>query len=154
MTSEYEDIYNVFLGLISGYDLGELSKRDAYELMGEWMETTIFAPKVEKLFVPGSVNIDEDMEQVKYELNRPINDYTDKKFVERLLAYGMVIGWLSPKYKNELLTEQIYGTKESQFYSQAQHMQRVHEMYEKAKSELDKDWIRDRGYSTFILRGN
>lgn len=151
MTSEFDEIYSNFLGLIAGYEIAELSKKDAYALMEEWLMKTISRPKVRKLF--SSISVDSDTEEVSYELRQPLDEDTDKLFVETLFANGMVIGWLSPRMKTELLVDQIYGTKEEKWFAQANHMSEVRQLYKKAETELDKDYTRDRGYSVFILNG-
>lgn len=151
MTSEYDEIYETFLGLVSGYDLGEISTNEARLLMSEYLMKTISRMKVRKLFE--SIEIDNDVEEVTYVLRKPLDDAYDKLFVENLLANGMVVGWLSPRMKNETLIDQIFGTKEVHWYSQAAHLNEVRELYKKAETELDKDYVRDRGYSMLVLKG-
>ena len=62
-----------------------------------------------------------------------------------MIALGMVESCLNPKYHSALNTDQLLTNSEQKFYSQANHMSELKEMYRKAQNDLRKH-IRDRGY--------
>ena len=63
---------------------------------------------VRRLFTVTS--IDDDVEEFEYELREPLDDDSDKDFVEEVLALGMVESWLNPKYHSTLLMSQMFST--------------------------------------------
>ena len=152
MTSTYKDIYSKFLGLIKNYDFLSLSEEEAYEFMNEWLSGTISRPKVRRLF--SSISWDDDFQEVDYKLRNSIDEQYDKAFTEFLLANGMVVGWLTPRVRNnDLLINQLFATKEQNFFSQANHVTAIQQLYDEACNILDKDYGRDHGYSYFSMYG-
>ena len=143
MTSDYENIYSRFLMRVTDYQLAGLRESLATELMNGWMKATLARPYVRRLFV--QLTIDDDGETLDYEMKFPVSEDEDKEFVEEMIAIGMMVEWLSPKYHSTLNTMQFFSNSEQKFYSQANHMTELREMYKSAKNELRK-MIRDRGY--------
>ena len=65
----------------------------------------------------------------------------------------MVAEWLQPRYESEVNVLQLFSNTDIKFYSQANHMAELREMYHRAKNDLRKI-IRDRGYiSNVYLAG-
>lgn len=143
MTSEYEDIYSRFYLRVEDFKLAELGQRLAEEMMNGWMHSTLSKPYVRRLF--SEMEIDDDNEQLNYDLKYQVSDEEDRDFVEELIVLGMVEAWLEPKYHTVLNTAQMFTNSEQKFYSQANHMTELREMYSQAKNDLRK-LIRDRGY--------
>ena len=77
-------------------------------------------------------------------MKAPIDDSSDQDFAEEIIAQGMLISWLSPQYHSVLNTAQFFSNSEQKYYSQANHMAELKDMYHGAKSDLRK-MIRDRG---------
>ena len=61
--------------------------------------------------------MDEDIEEVEYELREPLDEDSDKDFVEEVLSLGMLQSWASPKYNSTLLTSQVFSNSEQKYYS-------------------------------------
>ena len=151
MTLSCEDIYSSFLGLIDDYNIPHMSKDDAYEYMKECFEKVMSKPKVRKLFK--TITFDSNILQLDCELKNPIDEESDKSFVSGLFSNGMVVSWLAPRYQADTLVKQFFGGKEEKFYAQSSHMAELEAMYNNAKKVVDKDYIRDYGYSTLIIKG-
>lgn len=147
MTSEYSDIYSRFMMRVADYDLAGMDEYLANEMMNGWMRAVLSKPMVRRLF--SSIVSDDDVEQIEYELASPWDDGTDQDFVEELISTGMVVEWTSPKYHSVLNTNQFFSNKEQQFYSQANHMESLREMYRKSQIDFHK-LIRDRGYNLSV----
>lgn len=143
MTSAYDDIYSRFYLRIQDYDLVGLKENVVKEMMNGWMKATLSQPYVRRLF--DTLTVDDDVEEIEYILKLPVSDEEDQDFVEEMVVLGMVEQWLSPKYHSTLNTSQFFSNSEQKFYSQANHMLELKEMYYKAKNDLRK-LIRDRGY--------
>ena len=143
MTSEYSDIFSRFYLTVTDYNLAGLDEKIVEEMLTGWMKSVLSQPYVRRLF--SSLINDEDMETIEYELKFPISDNDDQEFIEEIVAIGMVIEWLKPKYYSVLNTAQFFSNSDQKWYSQANHMTELREMYHKAKNDLRKI-IRDRGY--------
>lgn len=143
MTSEYEDIYSRFYLRVEDYNIVGLEKQLVENMMNGWMKSVLSKPYVRRLFA--TLDNDEDVEQIEYELKFPVSDEEDQDFVEELIATGMTVEWLRPKYNSTLLTSQFFSNSEQKFYSQANHMTELKDMYHRAENDLRK-LIRDRGY--------
>lgn len=142
MTSEYNDIYSRFLLRVTDYEFSGLDEQLAQQMMNGWMKAAISQPYIRRLF--SSLTADDDVKEVEFELANPIDDSSDQDFAEEIIAQGMVVNWLSPQYHSVLNTAQFYSNSEQKYYSQANHMAELKEMYRGAKSDLRK-MIRDRG---------
>ena len=141
MTSEYNDIYSRFLLRVTDYEFSGLDEKLAQEMMNGWMKATLSQPYIRRLF--SSLTADDDVEEIEFELANPQDDSSDQDFAEEIIAQGMVVSWLSPQYHSVLNTAQFYSNSEQKYYSQANHMAELKEMYRGAKSDLRK-MIRDR----------
>lgn len=143
MTLSYEDIFSDFLGYVTDYNIASSSTQDVYEMMREWLKKAIFKPYVRRLF--SSVELDNEIQILTYEMDYKVDDETDKDFIIDVLAKGMVIEWLQPQVKNKLLTQQFFGTKEQKFYAQSNQLSELRGLLEDVTVEQRK-MIRDRGY--------
>ena len=150
MTSDYSDIYSRFLIRVTDYDFAGLDEYLANSMMNSWIKSVLSKPMVRRLF--SSIIIDDDVEQIEYDLVDPWDDVADQDFVENLISIGMVTEWVAPKYHSVLNTNQFFSNKEQSFYSQANHMEQLKQMYEKSQVDFRK-LIRDRGYNKSLLNG-
>lgn len=142
MTSEYGNIYSRFLLRVTDYEFSGFDEKLAQEMMAGWMKATLSQPYIRRLF--SSITVDDDVEQIEFEMANSINDGYDQEFVEEIIAQGMLVNWLSPQYHSVLNTAQFFSNSEQKYYSQANHMAELREMYHKAQADLRK-MIRDRG---------
>lgn len=115
MTSEYSDIYSRFYLRVEDYNIVGLEKKLVENMMNGWMKSVLSKPYVRRLFA--TLDNDEDVEEIEYELKFPVSDEEDQDFVEELIATGMTVEWLRPKYNSTLLTSQFFSNSEQKFYS-------------------------------------
>ena len=142
MTSEYNDIFSRFLLRVTDYSFAQLDESLASEMMIGWLHATLSRPYIRRLF--SSFAIDDDVDEIEYELNNSVDEGSDQDFIEEVLAEGMVIQWLRPQYRSVLNTQQVFSNSEQKYYSQAAHAAEIREMYDEAVRGLRK-MIRDRG---------
>lgn len=153
MTSlSYEDIFSNFLGYITDYDFAHLNDDDAYTLMSEYLQKAISKTYIRRLF--SSVNMDNEIQEINFEVSHPTEESEDLFFIQTILAKGMVVEWLEPQVKKtSLIHQHITSSKESKFYSQAMHLSEIRSLLEDTKIEIRK-LIRDRGYIYNSYLGN
>lgn len=140
----YEQIYSSLLRKITDYDFLRVSRQDAEEQLNEYLHSAISKPYCRRLF--SSVLFDDELAEITYELNQTTDESQDQDFVIEMLALGMLIEWTEPMVNSKLLQQQmITSSKESKFYSQAQHLSTVQAVYDSTVKK-QRDLIRDRGY--------
>lgn len=150
MTSEYSDVYSRFYLRVKDYEFAGMDEELVNEMLNGYMLSTLSKPMVRKLF--SSLVINDDYEEIDYELREPLDDAADKDFVEEIIAIGMVAEWASPRYHSTLLTSQLFSNSEQKYYSQAAHLNEMKELYQKAQIDLRKV-IRDRGFANAAING-
>ena len=79
-------------------------------MMNGWIKSTLSKPYVRRLF--DELDFDEDIGELEYEMKLPVSEEEDKDFVEEVIALGMVVEWLSPKYHSTLLTSQMFSNSD------------------------------------------
>lgn len=144
MTS-YERVYERFLSKVTDYKILELPMETAYEMMQDWLLSSIAKPYIKKIF--RTISYDNDTMQLDFEIKNSNADEFDMEedFVLDVLSSAMVIEWLRPQVDSVLNIMQMYSGKEEKFYSQANHIDQLRNLLSDAKSELRKT-IRDHGY--------
>lgn len=150
MTSEFDEIYSRFYLRVKDYETSGLEEKLVKQMLLGYLKSTLSKPMVRRLFQ--SVTLDEDIEEIEYELRNSLDEDSDKDFVEEVLALGMVVEWLSPRYHSTLLTSQLVTNSEQRFYAQSTQMNELKSMFEKAQTDLRK-LIRDYGYSLSVING-
>ena len=143
MTSEFDELYSRFYLRVEDYNIVGLEEKVVTNIMNGWIKSTLSKPYVRRLF--DELDFDEDIGELEYEMKLPVSEEEDKDFVEEVIALGMVVEWLSPKYHSTLLTSQMFSNSDQKYYSQANHMTELKDMYHRAQNDLRK-LIRDRGY--------
>ena len=122
----------------------------ANELLNGYLRSTASKPMVRRLFT--SFVMDDDVEEIEYELKEILDEDSDRDFVEEVMATGMIECWASPRYHSTLLTNQLLTNSEQRYYSQSAHLAEVKELYLKSQNDLRK-LIRDRAYSLAVING-
>ena len=143
MTISYFDIFSRFHSKVQDYDLLELLPSDVYEKEREWLISALSLSDVLRLF--DSMARDDIVAELDCELKYPIDDLTDKDFVENILAIGMVLSWTQVRLRSSLNINQMYGGKEEKFYSQAAHIAELRSVNHEALKELKRE-IQERGF--------
>ena len=150
MTSEFNEIYSRFYLRVNDYEIAGLKEKLVNEMLNGYLRSTLSKPMVRRLF--SSIVIDDDVEEIEYELREPLDEDSDKDFVEEVISMGMVSEWINPRYHSTLLTSQLLSNSEQKFYSQSQHLAEMKAMFEKSQTDLRK-LIRDRGYNLSVMNG-
>ncbi len=152
MTSSYNDIYSRFLMKVKDYEFFNYSEADANEYMRGWLLASLSKPYVNRIFE--SISADEEIAELEYTLQAPVNDFNDKNFVDELLGYQMVCEWLTPQVNTTtLLHQMITNSKESKFFSQQQHIQQMRELLTDSENKV-RGMLRDKGYIYNSYLGN
>ena len=150
MTSSFEDIYSRFYLRVKDYEMTGLDEKLVKEMLLGYLKSTLSKPMVRRLFQ--SITLDEDIEEIEYELRNSLDEVSDQDFVEEVLAVGLVCEWASPRYHSTLLTSQLLTNSDQKYFSQAPHLAEMKELYKKSQTDLRK-LIRDYGYSLSVING-
>ncbi len=146
MTSiEYDEVFSRFYSKVEAFDFlyEELPEELIAEYMSEWLLSAISYPYIRKLFT--TVILDNDDEEIQFELRYEVDEFSDTQFVTEVLAYGMVYSWLEPKVKSITNIYQNFTTSEQKFYSQSAHLSELRALASDAETRI-RGLIRDRGY--------
>lgn len=150
MTSSYDDIYSCFLNNIADSDLAKYGEGDAKELMQGWLKSVYARPNVRRLF--SSITLDEDMEEMTYELSHSFDEAYDVEFVNELFGLGMAVKWYLPKVDTTLYTNQFFGTKEQKWFAQGNQQTALADRLKYLEKEFDRK-ASNHGYSHFAVNG-
>ena len=107
---DYEVIYNKFLSKIDDPKLLSYEDYVLYEILEDYLHSTLSMPHVRKLFK--TIETNENLEILTYDLNISIDEYSDTYFVLEVLAKGMVIHWMTQKLDTSLSLATMVGGKE------------------------------------------
>lgn len=152
MTSKYNAIYSRFMLKIRDYEFANLDEPNMTEQMLDWLRSALSQPYIYRIF--NEFSPDDEIATIEYTLISPVNEYTDRNFVEELLSYQMICEYLEPKVKTTTLTHQmITNSKESKFYSQAMHLTEMKGLLSDAENKV-RSMLRDRGYIYNSYLGN
>lgn len=144
MTSvDYKIIFYSFLGNIKDLELFNLDEYEVDEILSEYLHKTVSDPYIRRLF--SSIVLDQETNTITYEMKYVVDEDADREFVINILSKGMAVEWMKPIVRSKTNIEQMFGTKEQQFYSQAQHLAQIRSALEDMTYEVRKT-IRDRDY--------
>jgi len=154
MTSSYNDIYSRFLNKVRDYEFAGIPEPNATEQMLEWLRSALSHPYIYRIFNAEEFIADDEIAELSYTLTSAVNEYQDRNFVEELLAYQMVVEWVTPKVNNTTYTNQmITNSKEQKFYSQAMHLAELKSLLANSETKV-RSMLRDRGYIYNSYLGN
>ena len=146
MTSlDYNKIYSRLFSKIEAYDFIELPEADLNELLCDWIHSASANPYVRRLFKTGKFILDDEVQEISYEMKYSIDDSTDEEFVIEILTLGVVVAWLEPKINSINNIAQMFGSKEEKFYSQSSHLSELRGLVSDSR-KLQRRMIADRGY--------
>ena len=138
----YNDIFESFLGEITDYDLASLAESEADQQMTEWLNKAIHNMFIYSLFT--SVELDNDIQTLTYEMANSWSDKADEGFVKNLLGKAMAYEWVSPKVNNIDLLHQFFGNSESRYYAQANQLAQLKDLKVNLATEI-RDLVDNRG---------
>ena len=143
MTSGFDEIFSRFMLKVTDYSFVEMEDNLVYDMMIGWMVSTLSKPYVRRIF--SSLVVDEDLEEIEFELANPEDEQSDADYAMEVIATGMVVEWVTPQVNSVINTQQMFSGKEVNFYSQANHLAELQNLLKLSSSTLRK-LIRDRGY--------
>ena len=141
MTYDYEDIFERFYPLITDPNFYKLQKSYVTNLMAGWLHNAVAEPYIRKIFF--QISLDDDMEEITFELDNSIDEESDKEFVFSILTQYMVISWMQPQVESILNISMMIGGKEEKKL-QSNYKNNIDRL-EQLKRNLRK-YIRDHGY--------
>ena len=147
---DYETIDNKFLSKIDDPKLLSYEDYVLYEILEDYLTSTLAIPYVRKLFK--TISLNENLEIFTYTLNVNIDDYSDTAFILEVLAKGMVIQWMTQKIDTSLSLATMVGGKEEKMLRNEYRANK--ERLRELNVELKK-FIRDSNYidNSYIKEG-
>ena len=107
----YEEIYSQFYSKIDDPTFfKKYSKDEAYDLMRTWLHSVVALPYVKKRF--SSISLDDEILELTFVLDNPIDEDSDNYFVKDILAQGLVICWMQQKIDKAVSLATVIGGKE------------------------------------------
>ncbi len=143
MTSDFDKVFSRFYIKIKDYEFANQSEEIMAEMLGGWLKSASSKPYIRRLF--SKFNLDTDIGEIEYVMKLATSDDEDKDFIEEILAKAMVLEWLTPMVESIENTRQIFAGKETNYYSQANHLAELRKLYSQTKIDLRKV-IMERGY--------
>lgn len=137
---EYNEIYS--RSYMKKYD-PEFYKDEEFarEVMKEWLHEVASIPFVRQAFK--TLEFDDEMEILTYELENSVNKESDDDFVIKVFSDGFVICWMKPKVESAVNLAFIVSGKDEK--KLLDHYQPNIDRLEKLEIKLKK-YIRDYGY--------
>ena len=139
MATTYDKVYNRALAKIQDCDLVALQDRDLEEMLHDWLMAAIAKFRQCK----------NDLSDRDEELRQFNVDLEDEEV--EILAIMVVREWLAPQVHSALLTKQIFGGKEENYFSQSAHLKQLMDADTSLRVEAQK-LSRDYSYN-HDLRG-
>lgn len=141
MTLPYETVFSRTLGRINDPKELSLDESDLLEIYTERLHNVISNPRVRRLF--SSFVLDDNIQQIEFELNNSVDETSDMDFVAGILVLGMTIEWLQPQVDSIMHTSVMIGGKEEK--KLLDNHKNMIDRLDSMKTELNKR-IRDYGY--------
>lgn len=141
MTLPYETVFSRTLGRINDPKELSLDESDLLEIYTERLHNVISNPRVRRLF--SSLVLDDNIQQIEFELNNSVDETSDMDFVAGILVLGMTIEWLQPQVDSIMHTSVMIGGKEEK--KLLDNHKNMIDRLDSMKTELNKR-IRDYGY--------
>ena len=141
MTLPYETVFSRTRGRINDPKELSLDENDLLEIYTERLHNVISNPRVRRLF--SSLTLDDEIQQMDFELNNSVDETSDMNFVTGILLLGMTIEWLQPQVDSIKHTIVMIGGKEEK--KLLDNHKNMIDRLDSMKTELNKR-IRDYGY--------
>ena len=137
---KYEEIYS--RSYMKRYDPEFYENREfAYEAMREWIHEIVAFPWIRSIFK--NITLDDEIEELDYELVHSIDKESDDNFVIKLFTDGFVICWMRPKVASAINLATVIGGKDEKklISNYQQNIDRLDSLELKLKK-----YVRDYGY--------
>ena len=144
MTSiKYSDVYSKFFSKAKAYDLAMLSIDDIEDYLREYIHSAVADPYILQVFL--SLDYQDEVQEIKFELNREVNEKADKDFVIEILATTILMSYVQSHIYNPTNLSQVFSDADAKFYSQATQLTTLQNIYDSLKA-LQRRIIGDRSY--------
>lgn len=111
MTStSYDAVFDKFIGSVTDFDLTSMDTSDAYSLMTEYLHKALSETYLRRIF--DSVELDDDVQMLKFEMKIPTDDNADLEFVTSAISRWMAYEWLHNQVNSKTNTMQLLAGKE------------------------------------------
>ena len=137
----YSTLFSRVLNKINDQKELSLDESDLLEIYTERLHSVVGKPRVRRLF--SSITLDDEIQEIIFELNNSVDEDSDIDFVLEVLALGMVIEWLQPQVDSVIHTSVMIGGKEEK--KLLDNHKNMIDRLDSMKKEQSK-MIRDYGY--------
>lgn len=141
MILPYETIFSRSLSRIDDPKELALDSNDFVEIYTERLHNVLGDARIRRLF--SSITLDDEVQEVSFELENSIDESSDIEYVCRLFVLGITIEWLSPRVDSLNYTLMMSGGKEEKMLNNPYKL--LQARLDNVKKELSKT-IRDHGY--------
>lgn len=150
MILPYETIFSKALSRIDDPKELALDSNDFVEIYTERLHNVLGDVRIRRLF--SSIVLDDEVQEVSFELDNSIDESSDVEYVCRLFVLGITIEWLSPRVDSLKYTLMMLGGKEERMLNNPYKL--LQARLDNVKKELSKT-IRDHGYlyNSYINKG-
>ena len=139
----YDEVFSEFLGNITDPVMAKLDENSAIEYLSEYLHKAVSPSYVRRLF--SSIKLDDEVQQITYEMAKKIGDDADNDFVRTMLGKSMAVQWLNPQVNSRVNIAQMFTGSDFKFYSQASHISEIRGIKEDMEKDL-QSYILSRGY--------
>lgn len=137
----YETIFSRVRNKIDDPKEMSLDENILNEIYVERLHSVLGNPRVRRLF---EVLVwDDEIQDITYQLNHSVDEFSDEEFVVEVLTIGIVIEWLQPRVDSVLYTAPMIGGKEEKKIIDG-HKEMINRLDSLKKEQ--KKIIRDYGY--------
>lgn len=141
MTLSYSTLFSRVLNKVNDPKELSLDESDLFEIYTERLHSAIGKPRVRRLF--SSIAFDDELQEMQFTLNNPVDEESDEDFVLEVLSLGMTIEWLQPQVDSLSHIVDIFST------SKEKMVQTPYKNIQSRLADLKKEqnkMIRDYGY--------
>lgn len=139
----YDAIFSQFLGNVTDPVLATMDESTANEYLSEYLHKAVSPSYIRRLF--SSIKLDDDVQQVTYEMAKKTDDDADEDFVKTMLGKSMAVEWVTPQVQSKVNLAQMFTGKDQKFYAQSNHLSESRATKDDMRKEL-QSYILSRGY--------
>ena len=134
MTSEFQNIFSLFLSSVEDYEFINISEADFEDIMTEYLQRGISMPHLRYAFK--ILKIDRNNQLIEWELKNAIDEFSDSFFVEELIIKSILCKWLEKQVYTQNLLNHFVGTSKEKLYSQSSHLAQMNSLLKDTEHEL------------------
>lgn len=110
MVLPYEKIFSRVRNKITDPKEMSLDENDLIEIYTERLHSVVGNQRVRRKFT--TLSLDDEVQEITFELEESVDEFSDEDFVIEVLTLGIVIEWLTKEVDSILYTYQMIGGKE------------------------------------------